>query len=158
MKGSLLNTLLLTWPAMHWMKSIRHIVIHKKNSFVRLKICKAIKSRRVILDQIWAAWKGSKRSVLVQVIKIYREVEVQLHMFLTLELDGSEWWTVLSGRLKAAPVSLNNKLSGRPRDGLRGFGGNKNVLFLDGVEPRTFLPASKSLYRLSYIGYDRQEP
>lgn len=58
--------------------------------------------------------------------------------------------------LERHPISLNNKLGGlQCRCGR--LGGKKNVLFLDRVEPRTLQSASKSLYRLSYTGYDIQK-
>ena len=94
----------LKWKAAFW-ALVSYMTCHALNeqhtSHRHAKKKNSFASRRAILDRIWAACVGSKISVLVHVIKAYREVEVKLHTFLTLALDGSEWWTAVPGRLKA---------------------------------------------------------
>jgi hypothetical protein len=69
-------------------------------------------------------------------------VQVWIHSFLTLVLDGGEWLTSRPGRFTLGEERrhpLNTRLAG-PRSGPDVFGVEKNVLHLPGFEPRTIQP------------------
>ena len=84
-----------------------------------------------------------------RIIKRYTEgVEVQLHPFLTLALDRDQWLNSSPGhftRGNERRYLFNRRLSGPQRRSGR-FGEDKNLLPLQGFEPRTVQPATTVLW------------
>jgi len=90
--------LFLTWPAMHWMHSIRHVVIKWKKKILSpdWKYVRPIRAESLFQARSEQRVWGSKMSVPVHVIQGIGGKAPHI-----LKLGNKwEWWTALPDRLK----------------------------------------------------------
>ena len=93
-------------------------------------------------------WLSKGKVVPVHAIRVHSEMEVQLHSFLTLALDGGQWSTSWQGRLNPSKETryLSNRSLCGPQHQSGRFGEQKNLFPLTGFEPRIVQPAALTLY------------
>jgi hypothetical protein len=74
----------------------------------------------------------------VQTKQVNGEVEVYLHSFLTLALDGCEWPDIDCGRftLYKRPKDEGNKSKSEPQDNSKHIEAQEDAVPMPGIEPR----------------------